>query len=184
MAPNINFDDPYVKKIVRHFTKDPFPAKPHGSSLRQLLPEEAEFHLASIYDSQIGFGEHNTFIEALQKVAENILECVVGFDTTYKECDVIGTMSLEKTLSQLFLAGHQACENRLKGKWKTAGTKNIKDSMAVYKVSFILTSDSRTPPAVHWDSHDYNREQHLNALLKFAYFLENICLHFGTSTGS
>uniref|UniRef100_A0AC34FIF8 Uncharacterized protein n=1 Tax=Panagrolaimus sp. ES5 TaxID=591445 RepID=A0AC34FIF8_9BILA len=127
----LNFNDPYIKKIISHFNtyeQKPFP------SLNQLSPIEAEFEVAKSLDDEISSDDHIAFIESVQKLAETLISCTVGVFETRQDGNNIATVALVKMLSQLFLTGHQVCEDRLKFKWTKDGAKEIDEKIQIYKV--------------------------------------------------
>jgi uncharacterized protein YqgV (UPF0045/DUF77 family) len=126
---SINFNDPYIKNIFNHFST--FEQKPLTHRFSQ--EEEAEFEVAKAVDDEISVEDHISFIEAVQKLAETLISCTVGVFETRQDGNQIGSIGLIKMLSQLFLVGHQACEDRLKFKWTKDGTKEIEEKIQVYK---------------------------------------------------
>uniref|UniRef100_A0A914YRP1 Non-structural maintenance of chromosomes element 4 n=1 Tax=Panagrolaimus superbus TaxID=310955 RepID=A0A914YRP1_9BILA len=94
---------------------------------------EAEFDEAKSRDEEISTDDHIAFIESIQKLAETLISCTVGVFETRQEENRIASVALVKMLSQLFMTGHQACENRLKYKWTKESTKEIEEKIHVYK---------------------------------------------------
>jgi uncharacterized protein YqgV (UPF0045/DUF77 family) len=157
-----DFKDPYIKRIVNHFTSTLNYLTSDPSRLSQ---EEAEFEVAKSLDDEISSDDHIAFIESIQKLSETLISCTVGvFETRQEGGNKIAVVSLVKMLSQLFLVGHQACEDRLKFKWTSDGTKEIEDKIELYKdlSESILNQQQTTfeefPPQQEYDQQNQKEE--------------------------